>query len=226
MKITASIALILAACTPTEPPGASTASPRASATINPTVAPRGSAEPVDAALVDAGSARNGARSVDLVDAGSLEAADGTLAQTDERPAEGDPLTLARARALFEAFVADDPALGQAFFFPLDAYKQVKDSSAPEADWKNRLIAAYGRDLHEIRRARPHLKDAKLVGLEIPEAGVKWIKPGEEYNKIGYFRVFKSNLLYETATGEKKSIELKSLISWRGHFFLVHLSSFK
>jgi len=229
------LALGLAACTAKEPPGAikavesappkvtpAAASPSGPAVAAP-VAPAPSALPASASAPDPATSAPGAAALD---AGSLEADDGTLAQTEARPDPADPLTIARARALFDAFVADEPARGQVFFFPLDAYKQVKDSSNPESDWRGRLIAAYARDLHEIRRARPHLKDARFVGLEIPEGGPRWIKPGEEYNKIGYFRVFKSNLVYETAAGETKRIELKSLISWRGRFYLVHLSSFK
>lgn len=212
------MAAALAACNPGEPPGATTpaiqsVAPTASgARTGPAVA----VEPADAALAppDAGQPL------------SLAADDATLEQTEARPTAQDPLTLARARALFEALAADDPARGQDFFFPLDAYKQVKDSHNPESDWKGRLIAAYARDVHELRRARPELKDSRFVGLEIPDAGVKWVKPGEEYNKIGYYRVFKSSLVYETASGQNKAIELKSLISWRGRFFLVHLSSFK
>lgn len=223
MKRVLPLVLVLVHCTPTEPPGAVPSPAANAATSHPDASAPAAHTPdaeAPAPIASAPAAPSDAATE------SLSATDGTAAQTEERPQPGDALTEARARALFEALVHDEPERGQVFFFPLDAYKQVKDSSAPESDWRHRLIAAYGRDLHEIHRARPHLKDATFVGLEIPETGVKWIKPGEEYNKIGYFRVFKSQLVYTTASGERKTIELKSLISWRGKFFLVHLSSFK
>ena len=50
-------------------------------------------------------------------------------------------------------------------------------------------------------------------------------PGEEYNKIGYYRVFGSQIRYE-AKGEARSFEVKSLISWRGEWFVVHLSAIR
>ena len=156
----------------------------------------------------------------------MSADDGNLTQTEDAPKTDDPLTQARAKALFDAMVSGDPKPGEVFFFPLDAYKQVKDSSNPESDWKNRLLANYARDVQEIHRARPNLQNARFVGLQIPEADSRWVKPGGEYNKIGYYRVFNSQLAYDTADGAHKTIVLKSLISWRGRFYLVHLSSIK
>ena len=228
----------LGSCTHGEPPGAASRDGAAAARDRVTaegpvpvgaVARDGSTAPTTAPSVGASagvpSATDDAAS-SMSDAGSLVATDGAEPQTDARPDPADPLTTARAKAFFDAIVADAPAGGEVFFFPLAAYRQVKDSSNPEADWKGRLLAAYGRDLHEIRRARPSLQGARFLGLEIPEAAVRWVKPGEEYNKLGYFRVFGSQLAYETASGERRTIPLKSLISWRGRFYLVHLSSFK
>ncbi len=156
----------------------------------------------------------------------LTADDATLAQTEEPPKSDDPLTQARAQALFEAMRSGEAKRGESFFFPLEAYKQVKDSSNPESDWRNRLLANFARDVKEIQRARPNLQNARFVALQIPETGSRWVKPGEEYNKIGYFRVFNSQLAYDTAQGQRKTIPLKSLISWRGRFYVVHLSSMK
>lgn len=156
----------------------------------------------------------------------LQADDAALAQTEEAPKSDDPLTQARAKALFEAMLSGDAKRGEFFFFPLEAYKQVKDSSNPESDWRNRLLASFARDVKEIQRARPNLQNARFVALQIPETGTRWVKPGEEYNKIGYYRVFNSQLAYDTAEGARKTIPLKSLISWRGRFYVVHLSSMK
>jgi hypothetical protein len=52
-----------------------------------------------------------------------------------------------------------------------------------------------------------------------------VLPGEEYNKIGYYRVFGSRLRYEV-DGAAHAIDVKSLISWRGEWFVVHLSAVK
>ena len=73
--------------------------------------------------------------------------------------------------------------------------------------------------------RRRAASATLVGLEVPEARARWVDPGEEYNKIGYYRVFGSRLRY-TVDGEARSFEVKSLISWRGEWYVVHLSAIK
>ena len=65
--------------------------------------------------------------------------------------------------------------------------------------------------------------ARLVALDVPEARARWVEPGEEYNKIGYFRVFGSKLRYEV-DGAAHAFDVKSLISWRGEWYVVHLSA--
>jgi hypothetical protein len=53
-----------------------------------------------------------------------------------------------------------------------------------------------------------------------------MKPGSEGNKLGYWRVTRSKIRYANAAGEEKTLELTSLISWRGEWFVVHLHGFK
>jgi hypothetical protein len=52
-----------------------------------------------------------------------------------------------------------------------------------------------------------------------------VEPGEEWNKIGYFRVFDPKLRYEV-DGAGRSFTVKSLISWRGEWYVVHLNAIK
>ena len=122
-----------------------------------------------------------------------------------------------------AIVQDAPDRAMPFFFPLGAYQQVKDVYDPAADWKHRLVAAYRHDVHALHaQLGDDASRAKLVGIEVPEARARWVDPGEEYNKIGYYRVFGSKLRYEV-DGRASTIDVKSLISWRGEWFVVHLS---
>jgi hypothetical protein len=113
-----------------------------------------------------------------------------------------------------------------FFFPVDAYRQVKDVTDPARDWKLRLVAAYQRDIHALHAALgARAAGARLLGLDVPAARARWVEPGEEWNKIGYYRVFGSSLRYE-AGGRAGAFDVKSLISWRGEWFVVHLSAIK
>jgi hypothetical protein len=149
---------------------------------------------------------------------------------------------ARVAALWKAIVQDEPEAAMPFFFPLGAYEQVKDVANPAADWKHRLVAAYARDIHALHgrlttgvdqddreqgepRKDPGQAGVQLTALEVPESRARWVEPGEEYNKIGYFRVFGSKLRYE-AGGTAHAFDVKSLISWRGQWYVVHLSAIK
>lgn len=114
-----------------------------------------------------------------------------------------------------------------FFFPLGAYEQVKDVGAPAADWKNRLVRAFASDIHALHGVLASgAASARLLSLDVPEGRIRWVDPGEEYNKIGYFRVFGSKLRYEDEQGNVKTFDVKSLISWRGEWYVVHLSAIK
>lgn len=150
---------------------------------------------------------------------------GTLPQTRDRPHEGAPFQ-ARAQVLWDAIVQDTPDTALPFFFPLSAYRQVKAIPSPETDWKRRLVAAFRRDVHKLHeKLGSHAASAKLVELEVATERARWVEPGDEGNKIGYWRVFGSKLRYETDRGAA-SLDVTSLISWRGEWYVVHLAGFK
>ena len=147
-----------------------------------------------------------------------------LPQTHDLPSAAGAAFEQRVRGLWEAIVSDDPDRAMPFFFPLGAYEQVKDIERPGVDWKRRLVAAYVRDIHALHHRlerQAGIDGGALVGMEVPEARARWIEPGEEYNRIGYFRVFGSRLRYHVGEATL-SFEVKSLISWRGTWYVVHL----
>ena len=169
----------------------------------------------------------------LATASASAAADpALLPQTRDRPEASGALFEDRVNALWDAIVADEPARAMPFFFPLGAYRQVKDIADPAADWNRRLVAAYARDIHALHTRLSDAassssgngsSNAKLVRLDVPQERARWVDPGEEYNKIGYYRVFGSRLRY-TVDGAPHAIDVKSLISWRGEWYVVHLSA--
>jgi hypothetical protein len=130
-------------------------------------------------------------------------------------------------ALWEAIIEDAPDRAASSFFPMAAYEQVKDVTNPAADWRHRLFAAYARDIHALHlRLGDDCARARLLGIEIPEGRTRWVEPAEEFNKIGYYRVFGSMLRYRVPGAAEKTFEVKSLISWRGEWYIVHLSAMK
>ncbi|MEY9926734.1 hypothetical protein ABH926_001356 [Catenulispora sp. GP43] len=146
---------------------------------------------------------------------------GTLPQTKAMPTDTDPQFTAGVNALWQGIVDDDPAEAMPFFFPKSAYLQVKALSNAGSDYENRLIGFYKLDIHAAHRLLgSDAKDAKLVGVSVPAKAAEWILPGEETNKLSYYRVYGSRLTY-TAGGKTKSFGLFSLISWRGEWYVVH-----
>jgi hypothetical protein len=129
--------------------------------------------------------------------------------------------------LVRAIEMDDAKLAHDAFFPLVAYEQVKAIEKPALDYERRLLTAFARNVHEY-----HLelgRDAagvRFLRVEVPDEKVKWMKVGSEGNRVGYFRVLRSRLIVVTRAGKERSLELTSMISWRGEWYVVHLHGFK
>jgi hypothetical protein len=131
------------------------------------------------------------------------------------------------RLLTEAIRTDDPERARSVFFPVIAYEQVKDVQQPARDWRRRLFAAFERNVHEYHRSfGEHAGALRFVGVEVPESASRWMKPGSEGNRVGYHRVLRSRLKVADATGRERALEITSMISWRGEWYVVHLHGFK
>lgn len=130
----------------------------------------------------------------------------------------------RAKKLFLAIKKDDPDIAKSFFFPREPFLPLKDISNPGKYWDH-LYRVYEKDIHQLHKK--HAKDLEDAEFESFEIGSKpgWVKPGEEANKIGYFRTFNGKLRYKV--GEKtKTIEVKVIISWNNRWYITHLLPFK
>ncbi|HMJ11435.1 MAG TPA: hypothetical protein VK524_08500 [Polyangiaceae bacterium] len=232
LGVVVSVALTLAGCNRQEPTtarGGSETSKPATRHPEPIAAPRTVAssaphEPGDAALQvpDAGLHGQGTEP-------SLFAEDGgALPQTEDRPALNERFQ-ARMALLFEAIRADDPARAHSVFFPLLAYRQVKAIADPDRDYQRRLLRAFDRDIHDYHRKlgiADAASPARLTGVAVPEAQARWMKPGSEGNKLGYWRVLRSALGVTDGTGTERKLAITSLISWRGEWYVVHLNGFE
>ncbi|MDB4947286.1 MAG: hypothetical protein JWP97_6820 [Labilithrix sp.] len=214
---------IAAGCKGSEPPSV-TGLDGSVAPLPPPPGASGSAEPQ--------SARAGvtvAASSDTPDAGAapVEVDPGTLPQTHDKPEASGAAFDARVAALWEAVQKDDPERGLPAFFPVTAYDQVKAIPNASSDWRHRLVSAYKRDIHALhKRLGDHAADAKLLRAEVPQDRARWVDPGEESNKLGYYRVYGTRIVYDDGSGKERSFDVSSLISWRGAWYVVHLTGFK
>jgi hypothetical protein len=148
-----------------------------------------------------------------------------LPQTMALPTASSQVFSGEMTDLWTAIVTGNPSVALQSFFPLSAYQQVKAISDPTADWNTRLAGDYVLD---IMAAHAYLGaqagSAQLVQTIVPSPQyASWIVPGVCYNKVGYWHVPGSRLVYRVG-GELRSIGIASLISWRGQWYVVHLGA--
>jgi hypothetical protein len=157
----------------------------------------------------------------------LDSSGKPLPQTSDRPSTQSTSFTARMALLGQAISTGDADVALPAFFPSVAYAQVKDIPNAERDWEQRLVSAFRRDIAEYQKKlgqqAPH---ATLVAVEVPEPSAKLMKPGSEGNRVPYYRVLRSKLHFRSATGKEHALELTSMISWRGEWYVVHLHGFK
>jgi hypothetical protein len=210
-------ALLAVSCSSSSSPapaGSSSAAPGASAPLAPADAGSDAAPVADA---DAGSDA-GAPADAGSDAGPADAGAPVVADNKVDPTEGPELQ-DRAKALFEAIVKDDPSLAEPFWFPREPFIPLKDVKDPGKYW-NELHRAYEGDVHALHGKRKSWEGASFVSFE-GWSRPKWVAPGKEANKIGYYRAMRGKIRY-TAGGKKGDIEVHTIITWQGRWYVTHL----
>ena len=224
------------ACARSEPPGARSGAeaprPVGAAVSPPTDAGEAPTKPSSTApseVNDGGAAvHSSATTKPEPDIDSLLDASGQpKPQTDEKPSTADAQFQTRISLLCKAIIEGTPELAHDAFFPLIAYRQVKGIEDPDRDYRLRLLRHFDRDILDYhRRVMKRPGPLRCTGIKVPEAQARWMKPGSEYNRLGYFRVLRSQLGLTDANENTFSLEVTSLISWRGHWYVVHLNGFE
>jgi len=114
----------------------------------------------------------------------------------------------------------------AFFFPKSAYLQVKAISDPATDYNQRLIANYAQDVHTMHaQLGANAASAQFVGIDVPSGQAVLVRPGAEYNKGSYWRVYGTTVRYRV-DGQERTFPVTSMISWRGQWYVVHLGTIR
>ncbi len=147
---------------------------------------------------------------------------GILPQTTVKPSSNSIQFNTEIRHLWQGIQNGSIKQAMVSFFPRQAYLQVKAIAHPNYDYNHRLIAHFRLDLMAAHALLgPNPKSANLLYVKVPSFYATWIKPGICYNKIGYWHVPGSRLVYEQ-NHQIRSIGIASLISWRGQWYVVHL----
>ncbi|MBI5531764.1 MAG: hypothetical protein HY898_03540 [Deltaproteobacteria bacterium] len=207
---------MLAAPSQTQPANHPARSSAPAASTAPAAAPSASGTAADASAPSA-----------TPDAAPEAAADAAADAIDWKNKAKPELTSAEldahAKALLEAIAKDDPEIGRDFFFPREPFKPLKDVADADRYWVQ-LYGTYKRDVHELHRKRRDWTGAAFESFALGTPPT-WVKPGDEYNKIGYYRTFRGRLRY--TVGDKKGhIDVHTIISWNGQWYITHLAPIK
>lgn len=128
----------------------------------------------------------------------------------------------RARRLFEAIVRDDPSHADDFFLSRDAFRLIKAVGNPDPLWE-RLHTAYVNDIHALHARTADLASATYERFRF--TGRRgWVVVGEEANRLPYWAQRHSFLDYRVGS-ERRSIEVRTMITWADEWFITHLSEF-
>jgi hypothetical protein len=127
-------------------------------------------------------------------------------------------------ALWQGVVSGSITPALPAFFPESAYLQLKTISDPGYDYVDRLVANFGADVGAAHTALgSDASAATLLQVAVPEQYGHWIPSGVCDNRVGYYEVANSRIIYEE-DGQTRSLGIASLISWRGVWYVVHFGA--
>jgi hypothetical protein len=146
---------------------------------------------------------------------------GTLPQTNALPKTTSTAFSNAVHDIWLAVTTGNPDYALPAFFPEKAYEQVKAIADPESDWQGRLWYDFTLDLAAVHKLVG--KNAKLTRVTVPTQYAQWIPEGACYNKVGYWHVPGSRVVYRE-NGVTRSFGIASFISWRGDWYLIHFGA--
>jgi hypothetical protein len=148
---------------------------------------------------------------------------GALPQTGAFPPSAGAQFNGEMLALWRGVVTGAVPPARPAFFPESAYLQLKATADPAADYVNRLLGEFREDLAAAHALLgPEAGEARLVSVGVPQQYGHWVVPGTCDNRVGYFEVPNSRLVYRDGAGQIRSFGIASMISWRGTWYVVHL----
>jgi hypothetical protein len=129
---------------------------------------------------------------------------------------------AKMRVLFDAIARDKPELAAECFFPRAAFLLVKDMPDP-GRYYDRLRRRFDADIHALHASLPAIEQAHFERFELAQRG-GLVARGEEGNRLPYWAA-RHSWLYFRSAGELQRLEVRVLISWEGHWYVIHLNEF-
>ena len=150
---------------------------------------------------------------------------GSLPQEKILPGDSDPLFLSHMQDVWQAIVTGNTSDAFPAFFPMTAYEQIKALPNTAADYTDRLIPDFEQQLYSLHTSLgSNASVAQYVSTVVPSQYAVWVLPGVEANSGSYYRVYGTRMYYRV-NGVTQYFTFLSLISWRGEWYIVHVTSF-
>lgn len=121
--------------------------------------------------------------------------------------------------ILDAVVRGDPAGARPLLFPRAPFLRLKAVAKPAA-YHQKLWRQLRRDIRRLHHRCLDWRGVRLESLERVAPPV-WVRPGQVYNRIGYYRTRYARLRYRLA-GRRYTIFVHTLITWQGRWYLSHL----
>ena len=141
-------------------------------------------------------------------------------QPPPRPAANE--VDAKIRKVFNAIVADDPALAADSFFPREAFLLVKDM-ATAGRYYDQLRRRFDADIHALHKQFPGIEHAEFDRFELAQRG-GFVTPHQEGNRLPYWASRHSHIYFRIGKA-RQTLEVRVLITWGDHWYVIHLSEF-
>ncbi len=166
-------------------------------------------------LAQEGPARAGNAEVVAIPAGNRS----DLREAPPRPGAGDLDD--RARVLFAAIQADDPAAAGDLFLPRAAFRAIKGIADPDGLY-DRIVRLFERDIHELHTQVP--SEAEYMRFEFSRRR-GWVGLREESNRLPYWAQRHNAIVYRVGDEERR-FEVRTMIAWDERWYITHLSEFR
>lgn len=151
-------------------------------------------------------------------AGALLASPTVPKENEERGAPPDSSSAeAGARKLLEAIRTGDATVAADFFFPAEAFDQVKDLPVP-GRYRRKLVKWFGED---IAKEHGRFKNGEWRFEKIEMGHCRWKEKGTEGNRLPYWSC-RGNFVTVVDGERRRRFEIRVLINWGKAWYVTHL----
>ncbi len=158
--------------------------------------------------------------------GSPSNGSGTSQNTQRPPTAVGPTSQLGilGKRLFQAIIANSIAQANQVYFPKAPFLKLKAVPDPSAYYTLDLFDGFHLDLTAYHHLLLQGGTPHFLGARALSNGANWIAPGTCGNRIGYWHLQGLRLVYSHGA-TIDSVAVLSIISWQGHWYVVHLGAF-